>query len=141
MHKLLPMRVLIINTSERIGGAAIAASRLMESLKNNGIKAKMLVRDKQTDQISVVRLKSNWLQVWKFMWERIVIWSANRFRRYHLFDVDIAKMCIRDSYDNAFRTKQLGCYHIMLWFSFNLGTNIFFLTRKKKEKGEKYRWK
>ena len=84
------MRVLIINTSERIGGAAIAASRLMESLKNNGIKAKMLVRDKQTDQISVVRLKSNWLQVWKFMWERIVIWSANRFRRYHLFDVDIA---------------------------------------------------
>ena len=67
MHKLLPMRVLIINTSERIGGAAIAASRLMESLKNNGIKAKMLVRDKQTDQISVVRLKSNWLQVWKFM--------------------------------------------------------------------------
>ncbi len=84
------MRVLIINTSERIGGAAIAAGRLMESLKNNGIKAKMLVRDKQTDQISVVRLKSNWLQVWKFMWERIVIWSANRFRRYHLFDVDIA---------------------------------------------------
>ena len=28
------MRVLIINTSERIGGAAIAAGRLMESLKN-----------------------------------------------------------------------------------------------------------
>ena len=44
-------------------------------------------------------------------------------------------------YDNTFRTKQLGCYQIMLWFSFNLGTNIFFLTRKKKEKGEKYRWK
>ena len=51
------MRVLIINTSERIGGAAIAAHRLMEALKNNGIKAKMLVRDKQTDQISVVQLK------------------------------------------------------------------------------------
>ena len=36
------MRVLLINTSERIGGAAIAASRLMESLKNHGIKAKLL---------------------------------------------------------------------------------------------------
>ena len=36
------MRVLIINTSERIGGAAIAANRLMEALKNNGIKTKML---------------------------------------------------------------------------------------------------
>ena len=58
------MRILIINTSERIGGAAVAASRLMESLKNNGIKAKMLVRDKQTDQISVVGLKRNWLHGW-----------------------------------------------------------------------------
>lgn len=37
------MRVLIVNTSERIGGAAIAANRLMEALNNNGIKAKMLV--------------------------------------------------------------------------------------------------
>ena len=84
------MRVLIINTSERIGGAAVAASRLMESLKNNGIKAKMLVRDKQTNQISVVRLERNWLTVWKFMWERIVIWKANHFRKNNLFAVDIA---------------------------------------------------
>lgn len=84
------MRVLIINTSERMGGAAVAAGRLMESLKNNGIKAKMLVRDKQTDQISVVGLKQSWLHVWKFMWERIVIWKANRFKKNDLFAVDIA---------------------------------------------------
>ena len=50
------MRVLIINTAERIGGAAIAANRLMEALKNNGIKTKMLVRDKQTDQVTVCLL-------------------------------------------------------------------------------------
>lgn len=84
------MRILIINTSENIGGPAIAASRLMESLKNNGIKAKMLVRDKQTDQISVVELKRSWLQVWKFVWERIVILKANRFKKNNLFAVDIA---------------------------------------------------
>ena len=54
------MRVLIINTAERIGGAAIAANRLMEALKNNGIKAKMLVRNKQTDQVTVVALKKSW---------------------------------------------------------------------------------
>ena len=78
------MRVLIINTSERIGGAAIAAHRLMEALKNNGIKAKMLVRDKQTDQISVVQLKKSWWKVWQFIWERIVIWKANRFKKHNL---------------------------------------------------------
>ena len=84
------MRVLIINTSERIGGAAVAASRLMESLKNSGIKAKMLVRDKQTEQITVVALKKNWSLVWKFVWERIVIWQANHFKKSNLFAVDIA---------------------------------------------------
>lgn len=84
------MRVLIINTSERIGGAAIAANRLLESLKNNGIKAKMLVRDKQTDQISVVAMDRSWLTKWKFIWERIVIWSANHFQKKNLFAVDIA---------------------------------------------------
>lgn len=84
------MRVLLINTSERIGGAAVAASRLMEALKNNGIKAKLLVRDKQTDQITVVSLRYDWRMVWKFVWERIVIWAANRFRRNNLFAVDIA---------------------------------------------------
>ena len=80
------MRVLIINTSERIGGAAVAASRLMEALKNNGIKAKMLVRDKQTDQISVVGLDRSWLTLWKFVWERIVIWKANHFKKNNLFE-------------------------------------------------------
>ena len=84
------MRVLLINTSERIGGAAVAASRLMESLKNNGIKAKLLVRDKQTDQITVVSLNYNWRMIWKFVWERIVIWKANRFKKENIFAVDIA---------------------------------------------------
>lgn len=84
------MRVLIINTAERIGGAAVAASRLMEALKNNGIKTKMLVRDKQTDQISVVELKRSWKLVWKLLWERIVIWQANHFKKNNLFSVDIA---------------------------------------------------
>ena len=50
------MRILIVNTSERTGGAAVAANRLMEALNNNGVKAKMLVRDKLTNDISVADL-------------------------------------------------------------------------------------
>lgn len=84
------MRVLIVNTSERMGGAAIAAGRLMEALNNNGIKAKMLVKEKQTDRLSIVGLKKNWWRVWQFIWERIVIWKENGFRKHNLFAVDIA---------------------------------------------------
>ena len=84
------MRVLLINTSERIGGAAVAASRLMEALNNHGVKAKLLVRDKQTERISVVALGHRRCMMWKFLWERIVIWRANRFKKNNLFAVDIA---------------------------------------------------
>lgn len=84
------MRVLIINTSERIGGAAIAANRLMEALKKNGVKAKMLVRDKQTDRLTVISIGKNWTQPFKFLWERLCIFIANGFNRKNLFQVDIA---------------------------------------------------
>ena len=84
------MRVLIINTSERIGGAAIAANRLMDALRNNGIQAKMLVRDKQTNQVTVIGLKKSLWNIWQFVWERIIIWKANHFKKHNLFTVDIA---------------------------------------------------
>ena len=84
------MRVLIINTSERVGGAAIAANRLMEALKKNGVKAKMLVRDKQTDQMTVSAIPSSWSLPLKFVWERVCIFVANRFKKENIFQMDIA---------------------------------------------------
>lgn len=84
------MRILIINTSERIGGAAIAANRLMEALKNNGVRARMLVRDKQTDHMTVSAIPSSWLLPLQFIWERFCIWIANRFSKHNIFQVDIA---------------------------------------------------
>ena len=84
------MRVLIVNTSERTGGAAVAANRLTEALNNNGVKAKMLVRDKQTDNITTAVLPASWRLRWNFLWERFIIWMHNGFRRENLFVVDIA---------------------------------------------------
>ena len=85
------MRVLIVNTSERTGGAAIAANRLMEALINNGVKAKMLVRDKTTDNPSVVALGKGWKGKFHFLFERFVILLANKLHKHRLFEVDAAK--------------------------------------------------
>lgn len=84
------MRVLIVNTSERTGGAAVAASRLMKALNNNGVKAKMLVRDKETDSLTVAELPRSPFLRWHFLWERFVIFCRLHFFRKHLFEVDIA---------------------------------------------------
>ena len=84
------MRVLIINTAEKSGGPSIAANRLMVALRNNGIQAKMLVRDKQTNNITVIELKKSLWKIFQFVWERFIIWTANYFKGYNLFEVDIA---------------------------------------------------
>ena len=84
------MKVLIVNTSERAGGAAVAASRLCDALNNNGVKAKMLVVSKQTDRLTVAALpRSPWLR-WHFLWERLVVFCHLHFRRDRLFELDIA---------------------------------------------------
>ena len=75
------MRVLIVNTSEKTGGAAVAANRLMEALNNNGVKAKMLVRDKETSDITVVELPKGIWQRWNFLWERWCIFCHMHFSR------------------------------------------------------------
>ena len=85
------MRVLIVNTSERTGGAAVAASRLMEALNNNGVKARMLVRDKQTDRLTVCALPRQRRSRWHFLLERLAIWCSLGLRWRNLFAVDTGR--------------------------------------------------
>ena len=84
------MRVLIVNTSERTGGAAVAANRLMIALNNNGVKAKMLVRDKESDALTVVGLPKSPMLRWHFLWERLVVFFRCHFSLKHLFEIDLA---------------------------------------------------
>ena len=84
------MRVLIVNTAERTGGAAIAANRLLHALNNNGAEARMLVRDRKSEASEVSTIPQSWRLKAKFLWERGVIWLANGLSRENLFQVDIA---------------------------------------------------
>ena len=93
------MRVLIVNTSERTGGAALAAGRLLEALNSLSlgegrgeacIEAKMLVRDKQTDNPLVVRHPQQRRLRWAFLWERLTIWLRLHLNRKRLFEIDTA---------------------------------------------------
>ena len=68
----------------------MAANRLMEALNNNGVKAKMLVRDKETDCITVVDLKGGMKAQWHFFRERLKVFMKLHFSKKHLFEIDIA---------------------------------------------------
>lgn len=82
--------VLIVNTSERTGGAAIAANRLMKALNKNGIDAKMLVLHKTSDDDRVVEISCKWRKKYNFLYERLLIFIRNRFSKKRLFEIDPA---------------------------------------------------
>lgn len=84
------MKVLIVNTSERVGGAAVAANRLLKALNKNGIAAKMLVNNKNTDDSDVLEIPGKWRKKIKFVFERFLIFLLNGFSKKNLFDIDPA---------------------------------------------------
>ena len=85
------MKILIVNTSDLVGGAAIAAQRLMKALKAEGADVQMLVLNaKSVDSPDVASLPNKWAKRLAFLYERIVIWVNNHFSRQNLFAVSIA---------------------------------------------------
>ncbi len=77
------MKVLILSTYRNAGGAAVAASRLLHALQNQGVEATMLCR----------RNLSWWPgkpQSWESIIERMVIWAQNGFSLRDLWTRDIA---------------------------------------------------
>lgn len=72
------MKIVIINTSECTGGAAVAAGRLGKALQQAGIQVDKLVR------------KDTWLNRFRFYWERLIIFLCNHLNRKNLFAVSIA---------------------------------------------------
>lgn len=77
------MKVLILSTYKKAGGAAIAAARLLDALNRNGVEASMLCRK----NLSWWKGKP---QSWSSILERGVIWVANGFSKKNLWATDIA---------------------------------------------------
>ena len=84
------MKIVIVNKSDRTGGAAVVSFRLMEALRGIGIDARMLVVEKLTDSRYVESAGSRLSINKKFIEERLKIFIANGFNRTTLFKIDTA---------------------------------------------------
>lgn len=84
------MKVLFISTYDIQGGAAIAASRLLQAMRLAGCDVSMVVRVKQGDDPAVFAAGSKTMNKARFYWERGIIYLHNRLSRKNLFDVSIA---------------------------------------------------
>ena len=86
------MKILIINKSDSIGGAAIVSRRLMEALRDAGADARMLVCEKFTDSPFITAAAKPALIKRKFFWERFKIFIANGLNRKTLFKIDTGEI-------------------------------------------------
>ena len=85
------MKVVIINRSDIIGGAAIASLRLLHAMLDSGVEARMLVIDKmQSDDAAVCTVGGKLRNKWNFLVERLQVARCNGFKRETLFMIDPA---------------------------------------------------
>lgn len=110
------MKVLLLNTSETAGGAAIAARRLAKALRRQGVDARLLVRDAAggPDASGFVAQQvpfGRWRGRLAFLWERLCIWVANGLSRNGLWRVDLANAGLPISRTGAFREADVVHLH------------------------------
>lgn len=84
------MKVVIVNKSDSVGGAAVVSFRLMNALRDAGVSASMLVVDKHTDSPYVHTAGSGFAVERAFLAERLKIFLANGMNRQTLFKIDTA---------------------------------------------------
>ena len=84
------MRVVLINRSDQLGGAAIATLRLMHGLQQLGVDARMLVVDQHGNDPHVALAGNALSRRWAFLAERLGIYARNGRRRDTLFKIDTA---------------------------------------------------
>ncbi len=82
------MKIVILNKSDRRGGAAVVSLRLMEALRARGADARMVVAEKLSDSPYVSVAASPIALKAPFLAERLQIFLANGMDRSTLFKVD-----------------------------------------------------
>ncbi len=88
------MKIVLVNTSDRKGGAAVACMRLAQALRKAGAEVNVLVLHKETALPFVTEiLPSRWGAIrkkWAFLLERLDIFRNNGLSKKGLFSVSTA---------------------------------------------------
>ena len=86
------MKIVVINQSDSVGGAAVASHRLLKALQREGIDARMLVMHASAHRgdSDIVAYGDNLRGKAYFLAERLGIFARNGFSRTNLFKVSTA---------------------------------------------------
>lgn len=85
-----PLKVVLLNHSDRLGGASVVTYRLMQALRKANVDARMIVFTKMGDDENVTEACSRNKRAVHFIKERAKIFLHNGFSKKNLFKVSIA---------------------------------------------------
>lgn len=107
-------KIVLVNNSDILGGAAIVTFRLMQALRRAGLDARMVVYTKLSDEPKVTAISSRWMRGTAFMLERIGIFLADGLSRENLFKVSTGSFALNVHFHPWVREADIVC---LGWFN------------------------
>ncbi len=90
MSSQRPLKVVLINHADLIGGASVVTTRLMRALREEGVDARMIVYTKTIDDDNVIPVSTRFRRTMTFLAEATSGAVANGFDRKRLFEISTA---------------------------------------------------
>lgn len=139
-HHTLPenlrgKKVVLINHSDTLGGAAIVTFRLMQALRREGVDARMVVFTKTSQEKNVSRVFTRFTRTMAFCLERLRILMANGFNYANLYKVSTGDFALNVHHHPWVKEADIICLN---WF--NQGLMSLSGIRKLHKMGKKIVW-
>lgn len=134
-YNLRGKKVVLINHSDTLGGAAIVTFRLMQVLRQEGIEARMVVYTKTSSEENVSSISTRFIRAMAFCMERSKLIMANGFNYDDLFKISSGDFALNVHHHPWVKEADIVCLN---WF--NQGLLSVNGIRKLHEMGKKIVW-
>lgn len=128
-------KVVLVNHSDTLGGAAIVTFRLMQALRRQGVDAKMVVFTKTSSEENISNLSSRFIRGMAFCMERIKLLMATGFNYDNLFKISSGDFALNVHRHPWVKEADIVCLN---WF--NQGLLSIDGIRRLHEMGKKIIW-
>lgn len=128
-------KVVLVNHSDTLGGAAIVTFRLMQALRQQGVDARMVVFTKTSSEENISSLSTRFIRGMAFCMERIKLLIATGFNYNNLFKISSGDFALNVHNHPWVKEADIVCLN---WF--NQGLLSINGIRKLHKMGKKIIW-
>lgn len=107
-------KVVLVNHSDTLGGAAIVTFRLMQALRKEGVDARMVVYTKTSSEENISKISGRFVRGLAFCMERLKLIMANGFNYNDLFKISSGDFALNVHHHPWVKEADIVCLN---WFN------------------------